>query len=123
MLFTAPKIALATGLAAFALGCTALADQAGTPGTAPLSCSIDVSSRGGMLTLEGVVTSDTALSGEYHLRVERRGTLMTQGGPFRVTPGSPARVGQVTLNGPASGLDAELTLEVSGRTYRCPVDL
>ena len=123
MLFTAPKIALATGLAAFALGCTALADQAGTPDTGPLSCTVDVTSRGGMLTLEGVVTSDTALSGEYHLRVERRGTLMNQGGPFRVTPGTPARLGQVTLNGPSRGLDVELTLEVAGNTYRCPVDL
>ncbi|MBF9057669.1 hypothetical protein HKCCSP123_00600 [Rhodobacterales bacterium HKCCSP123] len=123
MLFTAPRIALATGLAAFALGCTALADQSGAPERGPLSCSVDVTGRGGMLTLEGVVTSNAALSGEYRLRVERRGTLMNQGGPFRVAPGIPARVGQVTLNGPASGLDAELTLEVSGRTYRCPVDL
>ena len=76
MVFTAPRIALASGLAALALGCTALADQAGAPETGPLSCSVEVTSRNGMLTLEGLATSDTALSGQYHLRVERGGTLI-----------------------------------------------
>ena len=123
MVFTAPRIALASGLAALALGCTALADQAGAPETGPLSCSVEVTSRNGMLTLEGLATSDTALSGQYHLRVERGGTLMNQAGGFRLTPGTEARLGQVTLNGPAQGLDAELTLEVDGKTHRCPVDL
>jgi hypothetical protein len=119
----APKTTLASGLAALALGCTAIAGQGGQTAEGPLTCTVETTARGGMLTLEGVVTSDDAVRGDYHLRVARGGTLLNQGGPFRLSPGETARLGQVTLNGPASGLDAELTLEVSGRTYHCPADL
>jgi hypothetical protein len=119
----APKTALASALAALALGCTAIAGQGGDTVDGPLACTVEMTSRGGMLTLEGVATSDTAMSGDYHLRVARGGTLMNQGGPFHLSPGETARLGRVMLNGPARGLDVELTLDLAGRTHRCPVDL
>ncbi|PWK59773.1 curli-like amyloid fiber formation chaperone CsgH [Roseicyclus mahoneyensis] len=123
MTFVTPKMALGTALTALALGCTAIAaDTAGTA-SGPLACTVDVTSRGGMLTVEGVVTTTEALSGSYHLRVARGGMLMNQGGPFALRPGETERLGRVTMNGPASGLEIDLTLDADGRTIRCPVDL
>ncbi len=48
---------------------------------------------------------------------------MNQGGQFALRPGETGRLGQVMLNGPAAGLEVDLTLEADGRTIRCPVDL
>ena len=121
--FFTPKMALATTLTALALGCTAIAAEPGASETGPLACSVDVTSRGGMLTVEGVVTTSQTLSGTYHLRVARGGMLMNQGGQFALRPGETERLGRVTMNGPASGLEIDLTLDADGRTIRCPVDL
>ncbi len=123
MTFLSPKMALGTALTALALGCTAIAGQTDATYQGPLACTVDVTSRGGMLTLEGVVTTTEALSGTYHLRVARGGTLMNQGGPFALRAGDTERLGRVTMNGPASGLEVELTLETNAGTTRCPVEL
>jgi len=123
MIFLSPKMALGTALTALALGCTAIAGQTDVTPGGPLACTVDVTSRGGMLTLEGVVSSSEALSGTYHLRVARGGTLMNQGGPFSLRAGDTERLGRVTMNGPASGLEVELTLETNAGTTRCPVDI
>lgn len=118
-----PKLALGGALTALALGCTAISAQTGANAQDPVACSVDITVRAGLLTLEGVVTSSEPLSGSYQLRVARAGTLMNQGGPFAVRAGQTERLGQITLNGPASGLEVDLTLEAEGRTIRCPVDL
>lgn len=124
MTFPTPRLALGGVLAALALGCTAIAAQTGAknPDTA-LTCTVDLTNRGGMLTLEGRVTTPAAMAGTYHLRVARGGTLMNQGGAFALGPGETGRLGRVTLNGPPAGLDVDLTLEAHGQTIRCPVDL
>lgn len=118
-----PRTAIAAGLAALALGCTAVAGGSTGAPDVPFACSVEVTARGGLLTLQGVVASDRALDGRYHLRVARNGTRLDQGGPFRLSPGQTVRLGQLTLNGPAAGIDADLTLDVGGQSYRCPVDL
>lgn len=124
MTFLTPKLALGGVLTALVLGCTAISAQtgAGHP-QGPVACSVDMTARGGLVTLQGVVTATDRISGSYHLRVARGGTLMNQGGPFDLRPGETERLGQVTLNGPAAGLEVDLTLEADGRTIRCPVDL
>jgi hypothetical protein len=124
MIFLTPKLALGGVLTALALGCTAISAQTGAGlARGPVACSVDMTARAGLLTVEGVVTATEAISGSYHLRVARGGTLMNQGGSFDLRPGETARLGQVTLNGPASGLEVDLTLEADDRTIRCPVDL
>lgn len=124
MTIATPKTALLGVLTALALGCTAISAQTGATRTeGPLSCSVDMTARAGLLTLEGVVSSTEAVSGTYHLRVARGGTLMNQGGQFALRPGDTGRLGRITLNGPAMGLEVDLTLEAHGRTIRCPVDL
>ena len=123
MISLSPKAALGTALTALALGCTAISAQSGGTAEAPIACTVDVTSRGGMLTIEGVVSASEAVSGTYHLRVARGGALMNQGGAFALRAGETRRLGRVTMNGPASGLEADLTLDISGMTARCPVDL
>lgn len=123
MTFLTPKTALASGLTALALGCTAIAAHTDDLTETGLSCTVDVTARGAMLTIEGVVTTQETLSGTYQMRVARGGTVMNQGGPFALRAGDSERLGRVMLNGPASGLEVELTLDAEGRTTRCPVDL
>lgn len=113
---------VAAGLAALVLGCTAVAGPSGGTAQAPLACSVEVTARGGLLSVEGVASSDTALDGRYRLRVARGGARLEQGGRFSLSPGDTVRLGEVTLNGSAAGLDADLTLDVNGQSYRCPVD-
>lgn len=122
-LFT-PKLALGGVLTALALGCTAISAQTGgSAPQGPVACSVDLTARGGMLTVEGIVSSTEAMSGTYHLRVARGGMLMNQGGHFALRPGETGRLGQVTMNGPASGLEIDLTLDTGTRSIRCPVEL
>jgi hypothetical protein len=123
MAFLTPKTTLGAALAAIALGGTAISAQSGGANDLPITCSVDVSSRGGMLTIEGVLAAQANVSGTYHLHVSGRGAELNQGGPFSVRAGATERLGRVTINGPASGLDAELTLDVGGKTARCPVNL
>jgi hypothetical protein len=123
MAFLTPKTALGAALTALALGGTAISAQSGGANDLPLSCSVDVTSRSGMLTIQGVLAAQDNVAGTYHLSVTRQGAEFNQAGPFSVRAGGTERLGRVTINGPTSGLDAELTLQVNGRTARCPVHL
>jgi hypothetical protein len=123
MTFPSPGFALGGGLAAFVLGCTAIAGQADRsvpPPVGPLSCHVETLGRGGSLTVTGHATATEDVVGTYHLRVSRAGILMNQGGDFALGAGETVRLGVVTLNGPASGLEVDLTLETGGHALRCP---
>lgn len=123
MAFLAQKTAISAALTALVLGGTAISAQSGSTSDLPLSCTVDVRSQSGMLMIEGVLAAEENVAGTYHLSVSRHGAEINQGGPFSVRAGGTERLGQVTINGPASSLDAELILEVNGKTARCPVDL
>ena len=123
MTFPSPGFALGGSLAALVLGCTAIAGQSARQGpmpAGPLSCHVETLSRGGSLTVTGHVAATEAVAGDYHLRVSRGGVLINQGGSFALRAGETAELGAVTLNGPASGLAVDLTLETGGRSLRCP---
>lgn len=123
MAYLTPKTALGGALTALVIGGTAISAQSGDTNGLPLTCVIDVTSRGGMLTVEGVLSAEETVAGTYNLSVTRQGAELNQGGPFAVRAGTTERLGRVTINGPASALDAELTLEVNGRTASCPVEI
>lgn len=118
------RAALVPALALAALGCTALADtDAPAPADGPVACILEIDRDGGLTVIEGVVTADRALTGSYALAVTRGGARINQGGPLTPAPGETLRLGEVRLNGPASGLAAELTLTLGGRDYACASDL
>lgn len=123
MTFPSPGFALGGSLAALVLGCTAIAgqsDRGATQPVGPLACHVETTGRGGSLIVTGHVTAAEDVAGAYHLRVSRAGVLMTQGGSFALRAGETAQLGEVSLNGPASGLAVDLTLEAGGRSLRCP---
>ncbi|MDG3041329.1 curli-like amyloid fiber formation chaperone CsgH [Roseicyclus marinus] len=122
MTLTPSSFALGGSLAALALGCTALAgnpDRSALP-VGPMSCHVETVARGASLTVTGHVTATEDIAGDYHLRVAQGGVLMNQSGDFALRAGETAQLGQVTLNGPAAGLEVDLTLETGGRRLHCP---
>ena len=127
------KSRTALGLAAISsavLGCTAISAEtadvtreAHAQAAAPVACVITAEASGSMLTLQPVVQASEAVSGIYSLRVEGPGTRVNQGGPFSLRAGETLPLGRMMTSGSASSLDAELTLTIDGREYRCPADL
>lgn len=126
------KSRTALGVAAIAsavLGCTAISAETNeadvmthAQAAGPVACSVNVETSGRTLVLEPVVQANEAVAGIYQLRVEGPGTRMNQGGPFSARAGQTVELGRLMMS--ASGnLDAELTLTIDGREYRCPVDL
>jgi hypothetical protein len=74
--------------------------------------------------IEALIEAREDLVGSYHLSVTGPGTRMNQGGPIVAEAGETLRLGRVQMGGTAaSGLSAELTVEIDGETYRCPTDL
>ena len=118
MLIPAATLLLGAGAAATSVG----AGQAGSSG-GPVHCEIQATTSGGMVTLQGVVRADKAVSGSYTFRVESAGgsgnSDISQGGDFSARAGDPATLGQVMLGGNGSIYDARLEVTAGGRTYRC----
>ncbi|WP_011580265.1 MULTISPECIES: curli-like amyloid fiber formation chaperone CsgH [Chelativorans] len=112
----------AAGLA-LALSATALMAGSGTAQSGPLRCEVQTTARGGMTTLEGVVHSERAVSGSYTFRVESVGgagsSNIRQGGDFSAAPGTPAKLGQVTLGGSGSVYEATLEIETPDGRLTC----
>lgn len=112
------------------LGLTALAGSTNPPadhpvpaGAAGLGCAVDITPERGLLRVDAILKADADITGHYDLQVTRPGTSLRQGGPFSLDAGETETLGQITLNGPASTLDVELTLTVAGRSYTCPTGL
>ncbi|ABD52924.1 curli-like amyloid fiber formation chaperone CsgH [Jannaschia sp. CCS1] len=127
------KSSTALGVAAIAaavLGATAisaetanLTREAHAQTAAPVACALNIGTASGLLQVEPVIQATEAVSGIYQLRVEGPGTRMNQGGPFSVRAGQTVELGRMMTSGSASSLDAEFTLTIAGRTYRCPTSL
>lgn len=129
--FSAPKAGVAAAaIAAAVLGSTAisaetadLTREAHAQSAAPVACALNIGTANGLLQVEPVIQATAAVSGIYQLRVEGPGTRMNQGGPFSIRAGQTVELGRMMTSGSAASLDAELTLTIDGRTYRCPTTL
>ena len=88
----------------------------------PLRCEIEASSAGGMISLEGIVFADTAVSGSYAFHVVSSGgggsSNIRQGGAFAAGPDGAVTLGRVMLGG-SGAYDASLTLDANGETIEC----
>ncbi|MGQ2908709.1 MAG: curli-like amyloid fiber formation chaperone CsgH [Aliihoeflea sp.] len=103
------------------MACTVGATGASQPAATTSSpvCEIVTKSAGGMTIIEGVVTSPSALTGSYTLRVSGSGTNIRQGGEFAAVAGEKTVLGQVSLGGNARAYEIDLKVEVGGRTIPC----
>ena len=99
-----------------AAGATIGTSQAGAS-DGPLSCAIETSRSGGMVSIESVATSDRAVVGSYAFSVKGGGTNIRQGGEFEAGAGQSVTLGQVMLGG--SGYDLRLEVSAGGRTVQC----
>ena len=116
-----PAIVLLAGVG-LAAGCAATATTPTTASTlsyAPLACALDVQQNGRMVSFQGHVQANQALSGTYNLTLVGGGTNIRQGGPFSARPGETVTLGQATLSGTPDRYDAELSISVNGTTYNC----
>ncbi len=109
---------------AFGLGVAGLAVAAtGEHKSEPVRCEIQTSSANGMVTLQGVVHSNVALSGTYQFRVTGSGggnsSNISQGGYFTAGPEGAVTLGSVMLGGSAANYDATLELMANGKTIAC----
>lgn len=112
---------LVPALAGLGIAGAALAST-GQSSDGPLRCEISSSVSGGMVSLQGVVESDAAVSGTYRFQVESvagaGSSTIRQGGAFSAGPGAPAMLGRVMLG--ANGIyDAVLMLDTSGVSLEC----
>ncbi len=112
---------LVPALAGLGIGGGALA-SAGQSDDGPVRCEITSSVSGGMVSLQGVVESDAAVSGTYRFQVESTAgsgsSTIRQGGAFSAGPGEPAMLGRVMLG--ANGIyDAVLALDADGASLKC----
>lgn len=104
------------------LGITGAALASAGTSDGPLRCEIRSGVAGGMVSLEGVVETDAAISGSYRFMVESAAgsgsSSIRQGGGFSAAPGEAVTLGRVMLG--ANGIyDAVLTLEAGGRALQC----
>ena len=114
----------AFGTAATAAGLVGGAAIGATSDTSgPVQCEIKEISSGRMITLQGVVHTQTTTDGSYTFRVTSAGgsgnTNIRQGGAFQAGPGSPALLGQVMLGKSGAVYNAELQVKAAGKTIKC----
>ncbi len=116
-------LVLPAAAASFALLGTDAGDAHTSDPDAPMTCRIAVSKDRFGQTYEGEIHARTTVQGEYELTLVGRGggsTRISQSGEFLVRAGETEVIGQATLGGTAaSGVKAELTLRVGGKTYVC----
>jgi len=117
---------LRIGLLAF--GALALAGAAAhaTSNDSDLNCGITTQAERGLLAIEGVVQSPTALTGEYRFVLKSQGaggtSNISQGGQFSLSPGAPVSLGKVMVNAGAS-IDVDFTISADGKRLDCSAPL
>jgi hypothetical protein len=125
---TTPFI-LTAGLSVLTLA-ACVAGAATTPGgdtargpqpMAATACALDLTEAGGMLTLTARVQSAAATTGSYSLIVRGDGASINQGGPFALAAGESKSLSEVALSSRPGPLNAQLTVEIGGRSMTCPV--
>ncbi|MFD1251552.1 hypothetical protein DEVEQU_03603 [Devosia equisanguinis] len=108
--------ALAISLAA--LGAGASANAAGTD----IACGVSTKTEHGMLAVEGVLQSPTALNGEYRFALKSSGgggsTNVSQGGAFSAAPDAAVSLGRVMVNA-GSKIDVDFSVTANGKQLDC----
>ena len=117
LIVRAAPVALGLGVAGLAIAAT------GDAKSEPVRCEIQTSTANGMVTLEGIVHSDVALSGTYQFRVTGsdggNSSNISQGGYFTAGPEGAVTLGSVMLGGNGANYDASLELMADGKTIAC----
>ncbi len=91
--------------------------------TGPAICQIKATQQGSMISLEGVVLADSAVTGTYRFQIASVGgsgnTNIRQGGGFSAGAGDEVTLGKVMVGGYGASYDASLEVTLGGETYQC----
>ena len=87
----------------------------------PFACELLARPTGRGTELEGRLDARDAFAGSYELRVRGPGVAVDQAGDLSLAAGQSAFLGQASLSGDLSSLDANLTVTGAGRTVTCPL--
>lgn len=90
--------------------------------TSPIACGVNTVSDRGMMSVEGILQSQTALTGEYRfsLRSQSNGgsSNISQGGGFSADAGATITLGKVMVS-PDSHLNIDFEVSAGGKKYDC----
>lgn len=109
-------------IALLVLGGAGMAANAYGTAADGLACGVSTSNANGMLSVEGVLQSPEALTGEYRFALKSQGaggsSNINQGGQFSATPGMPVSLGKVSVNAGAN-IEVDFTITTGGKKYDC----
>lgn len=109
-------------IALLVLGGAGMAANAYGTAADGLACGISTSNANGMLSVEGVLQSPEALTGDYRFALKSQGaggsSNINQGGQFSATPGMPVSLGKVSVNAGAN-IEVDFTITTGGQKYDC----
>lgn len=109
-------------IALLVLGGAGMAANAYGTAADGLACGVNTSNANGMLSVEGVLQSPEALTGEYRFALKSQGaggsSNINQGGQFSATPGMPVSLGKVSVNAGAN-IEVDFTITTGGKKYDC----
>lgn len=109
-------------IALLALGGAGMAANAYGTAADGLACGVNTSNANGMLSVEGVLQSPEALTGDYRFALKSQGaggsSNINQGGQFSATPGMPVSLGKVSVNAGAN-IEVDFTITTGGKKYDC----
>lgn len=109
-------------IALLVLGGAGMAANAYGTAADGLACGVSTSNANGMLSVEGVLQSSEALTGEYRFALKSQGaggsSNINQGGQFSATPGMPVSLGKVSVNAGAN-IEVDFTITTGGKKYDC----
>lgn len=104
------------------LGTIGVAANASAAASGDFACGVASKIQGGTLTLEGTLTSPTAISGEYRFALKSSSgggsSNINQGGQFSAAPNTEVSLGQVMVNADAH-VSVDFTVTTGGKTFDC----
>lgn len=113
---------LRIGLVALAALAAAGAVANASSSDGDLACGVSTITERGMLSIEGVLQSPVALTGEYRFALKSSGaggsSNVSQGGQFSAAPGTAVTLGKVMVNA-GSSIDVDFTVTTGGRQLDC----
>ena len=119
--FTPRALGLAMGLGV--IGTVAAGAASVEAASDSIRCEIQVTSRSGGVSLEGIVHANAAIDGSYQLVITKSGgggrSDIAQGGEFSAAPGKATSLGTVMLGGNGGSYTAKLKVKWNGNSTEC----
>jgi hypothetical protein len=109
-------------LAGIGIATVFAANEGTSAESGPVRCGVETVRQGNMLALEAKFVADTAVSGDYQLRLAASGaggnSNINQGGYFSANAGEVVTLGRMTVNA-NSNINLDFTVSANGARFDC----